>query len=200
MLFALLGGQAQGLGISPVQGPLMNPPWKAPQSAQTSALQPSTSSDSAATTQVSHDSQIHAPHPSYPAEYNQAGPTGPFLPGGPEDNLSYPLWNANGQMEMVLPVVDSQPVAGPFGEQYPPYTQGNQQGYGMPSTDIQGAPTQVNGNNGQFELDSAQFWTRLQTFYEPTPVYWGQSVGVAGTDQGPNGDGYVASPGGPMRG
>ena len=55
------------------------------------------------------------------------------------------------------------------------------------------------------QIDPSELWTRLQTFYEPTPAYWGQSVGNDGFHGGHphgysqgQGHGHVAAHAGQM--
>ena len=45
----------------------------------------------------------------------------------------------------------------------------------MSAIDVIGGYGQMSGSGE--EMDSGDLWARLQTFYEPTPAYWGQSVG-----------------------
>ena len=201
MLFALLGGQVTQRGISPTQGPLMNPPMAI-------SSQPGTQSmplaDHTARNGQYQEPPIHQ-HPPGPMYHDQRGSRG-------HAQMAYPPPFVIGDTEMVLPFVESQPSAGPFTPYHsssngPPmnsYHSSHTHPAGphtlpMSSVSPNGASatgppvhqysahsvpgTAASGTNTEemyAQMDSSELWTRLQTFYEPTPAYWGQSVGNDG--------------------
>ncbi|WWD18802.1 hypothetical protein CI109_103257 [Kwoniella shandongensis] len=77
--------------------------------------------------------------------------------------------------EMVLPLVQSAPTAIPIFPNGGAGHQTQQTQEIAPSTNGNG---NVNGTSLEMIDNPTELWARLQTFYEPAPVYWGQS-GVA---------------------
>ena len=177
MLFALLGGTVTQQGVSPTQGPLMNPPML-----ETPNTQPPVAGLDTSPTRA-------APYPT-----NQAPPS-TFVPprGGYEhpSGTHYPPPYTAGEPQMILPFVGNQPTV-PFEQELPsgtfqssanlPEEFGVPNGY-APQEGPRGDPSHpmANSQNAVMEdlsrLDASELWARLQTFYEPSPAYWGQSVG-----------------------
>ncbi|ORX37085.1 hypothetical protein BD324DRAFT_424910 [Kockovaella imperatae] len=188
MLFALLGGHVIQQGVSPTQGPLMNPPFSERQRTPTAAVShiPSQSQSQSESTELSSSNQSSTGYPS---------------------TTSYPPPYLNGESQMVVPFVGYQPLANPFEvyqqpppmiyslppdqathqaettQAHPPMSthSSSEMLEGMPLTqDIRGTSVAVDPSSGEdlAKLDVSELWARLQTFYEPSPAYWGQSVGT----------------------
>lgn len=206
MLFALLGGQVDQRGISPQQGNLMNPPFAVyPQTSQQShtSTSPQNSVSMLATSGPPSRPLSQSPverkpiiEPMTRQQSNRSEEMVPSLQSsvslGVPQNQGYnavssgyntavttPMWQP--QM-MALPVVAAQPSASM--EEYQAHLRFlNQQAASQQRTSSSRPEDQAinNGFNGVGEmgvgLDNSDLWARLQTFYEPTPAYWGQSVG-----------------------
>ena len=83
-----------------------------------------------------------------------------------------------------LPLVASHPNTG-LGANFPmSFDQRAQMGGGQNGT---AEVDQMDGTLAGYGMNADDLWARLQTFYEPTPSYWGQSVGGVGVGVG----GYV---------
>ena len=170
MLFALLGGQVDQRGIAPTQGNLMNPPLQYPDSQSSQPLAP--------LRQQNHGSHSTSTSPIVPSQGPKSLPppapphrletqNQPFLPMGYDPSI----WNA--QM-MALPVVAPLPSASasePFHQSMYQDSIGQQRSQAQYPQIPQLSYGDANG-----EFSNEDLWARLQTFYEPTPAYWGQSV------------------------
>jgi len=174
MLFALLGGQVDQRGVTPPQGNLMNPPLVI-RTNSTPGLQPHMTPAPQAPMPGSQQSKpISIPHTGQSSQgHSQGQPQ--YIPISAQYNT---MWQ---DQMMALPIVAPHPSSNPlegFGMQY-------QQQSGIPGNmqPQAGGGSGGGGANGQGDfgmMNNEDLWARLQTFYEPTPAYWGQSVGTVG--------------------
>ena len=169
MLFALLGGQVDQRGVTPPQGNLMNPPLVI-RTNSTPGLQPHMTPAPQAPMPGSQQSKpISIPHVNEPTQ-GQAPAQPQYIPITAQYNT---MWQ---DQMMAVPIVTPHPSSNPleaFGMQYNLQNDMQSQGNGSSGGDA--------GGQGEFAMmNNDDLWARLQTFYEPTPAYWGQSVGTAG--------------------
>jgi hypothetical protein len=173
MLFALLGGQVDQRGVTPQQGTVMNPPLAIPTNG-TSTLQANmTPAPHAPQPGSQHTKPIPIPHVNSSSQGPpQAQPQ--YIPITAQYNT---MWQ---DQMMAVPNVASHPSSNPleaFGMGY------NQQSGMQGDMQSQGNGSAGGDSSGQGEfamMNNEDLWARLQTFYEPTPAYWGQSVGMTG--------------------
>lgn len=176
MLFALLGGQVDQRGVSPTQGNLMNPPMVVNGSQQSShplagAHQNGNRGQSTSSSAQSMPGRKSNPQNAMPRTDEQANP---FMHMGYDTSMWTP------QM-MALPVVAPLPCATPADGYQNSMPSFNAQADQRPHRPAADAPHGQNMGQIDFDIGHAAFsnedlWARLQTFYEPTPAYWGQSV------------------------
>ncbi|WRT68127.1 uncharacterized protein IL334_005102 [Kwoniella shivajii] len=129
---------------------------------------------------------------------------------GQNPNSSTASWYAQQQMmagEIILPLVQSAPSAVPFN------TNGSGNNPNNNNNNNNDPNSNGNGSGNGNELENpTELWARLQTFYEPTPVFWngmntvtidGITVGMNnninnGNGNGPNGTAGFVDYSGPM--
>lgn len=169
MLFALLGGQVDQKGVSPTQGNLMNPPLQftnsqAPPQSLAAPQQPNQRHVSSSISPIV-PSQSQKPIPANLPQQQT------YMPLGYDPTI----WNAH---MMALPVVAPLPsasAADPYHIAYNAQTSGQRPSRSSVDSATNQFPQMgFDGQSG--EISNEDLWARLQTFYEPTPAYWGQSV------------------------
>lgn len=207
MLFALLGGQVDQHGISPMQGNVMNPPLLLPAPQNGNVVQPHLAQQRLdQMSQAQPDLQRQSSHPDIQQQQQQQPPLvkptllsgtvglGQNAPTSNQNNqnnqnfMALPTqYNSMWQDQMLsLPLVASHPNTSPL-EHYP---MSFDQRMGGQNETNSGCVDQMDSGLDGYGMNTDDLWARLQTFYEPTPSYWGQSVGAVGVGVGGAG-GYV---------
>lgn len=213
MLFALLGGQTDQSGLAPMQGNVMNPTMFSSQLNQPpprvtaplrSGMVPQLSQPPQASMRSSHPDDQHRQPYTKPTLLPGGHNLGPHGPGSTPTTAADQAANANymqmpaytntiWQDQMLsLPLVAAHPNASSMEHFSLGFDQrqmgvdgnggnGSGGGNGGDGTD------QLDNGLGAYGMNTDDLWARLQTFYEPTPSYWGQSVGGVGL----GGAGYV---------
>ncbi|WVQ96589.1 hypothetical protein IAU59_003694 [Kwoniella sp. CBS 9459] len=203
MLFALLGGHVDGrdssssapnstlntpAGVPGVPGQLDSRHQQLQQSQQQAPQQ----------TQQQQQQQYKSPPQTYlgsdgtqiapfqapimnPNAAPEAYAVGPY--GQPNAGWFLPTTSASG--DIVLPLAQSAPTAIPFNVNNPSNAVQNQNGNGNGTGNIN-----IQGLDLDMVENPTELWARLQTFYEPTPVFWGPTELGGGLTAG-LGNGFV---------